>query len=70
MQLPTAPKISFVSFVCSGLARSGYYDHTIFHRVIKGFMIQGGDPRVRSSVYFFSVVVILIMKAKLLEFAG
>lgn len=27
-----------------GLARKGYYDNVIFHRVIKKFMLQTGDP--------------------------
>ncbi|KAK7718735.1 Peptidyl-prolyl cis-trans isomerase-like 1 [Diaporthe eres] len=26
------------------LARRGYYDETVFHRIIPGFMVQGGDP--------------------------
>jgi peptidyl-prolyl cis-trans isomerase B (cyclophilin B) len=26
------------------LAKSGFYDKTAFHRIVKGFMIQGGDP--------------------------
>ena len=42
----TAP-ISVANFV--ELANSGFYDGVIFHRVIPGFMIQGGDPLGRGT---------------------
>ena len=28
----------------ASLVRKGYFDHTVFHRIVPGFVIQGGDP--------------------------
>ena len=42
LDVKRSPKTS-ASFVY--LAKSGFYDNTIFHRIVPGFVIQGGDPR-------------------------
>jgi cyclophilin family peptidyl-prolyl cis-trans isomerase len=40
--LPELAPNTVNNFVC--LAWAGYYDNTTFHRIISGFVIQGGDP--------------------------
>ena len=39
---PKDAPITVNNFVC--LAEDGYFDNTAFHRIVKGFVIQGGDP--------------------------
>jgi len=43
--LPDIAPESVRNFVT--LAKNGFYDGTLFHRVIPGFMIQGGDPNTK-----------------------
>ena len=44
---PEVAPNSVANFIA--LANSGFYDGVIFHRVIPGFMIQGGDPQGRGT---------------------
>jgi cyclophilin family peptidyl-prolyl cis-trans isomerase len=39
---PEDAPVTVNNFVC--LAEDGFYDETMFHRIVKGFVIQGGDP--------------------------
>jgi len=39
-----APDMPITAGNFETLAKKGYYDGVIFHRIINGFMIQGGDP--------------------------
>jgi cyclophilin family peptidyl-prolyl cis-trans isomerase len=39
---PKDAPLAVNNFVC--LAEAGYYDNTPFHRIVSGFVIQGGDP--------------------------
>ena len=40
--LPAEAPLAANNFYC--LAEAGYYDNTPFHRIVQGFVVQGGDP--------------------------
>jgi peptidyl-prolyl cis-trans isomerase B (cyclophilin B) len=46
LDVQTSPKTS-ASFV--SLVKHGYFDGTVFHRIVPGFVIQGGDPTASGS---------------------
>lgn len=46
---PDDAPIHVANFI--NLTQNGFYDRTVFHRVIEGFMIQGGDPLTKPDAY-------------------
>lgn len=43
------------------LARRGYYNGTIFHRIIADFVIQGGDPTGTGELCLITSLVVLLV---------
>ena len=46
IRIALAPDMPITAGNFETLVQKGYYNGVIFHRVINGFMIQGGDPTV------------------------
>lgn len=44
--LPQASPVTVANF--RNLAKTGFYENLVFHRIVKGFMIQTGDPNTRN----------------------
>lgn len=43
------------------LCLEGYYDKTTFHRIVKGFLIQGGDPS-GTGIGMLTMLIILLFR--------
>lgn len=42
------------------LCLEGYFDNTVFHRIIKGFLVQGGDPTASGTGFFPSLFLLFM----------
>lgn len=44
------------------LCLEGYFINTVFHRIIKGFLVQGGDPTASGTGFFPSLFLLFIFQ--------